>query len=286
MRLKIHHKTIYEYPRSVINSVNEARLCPLTDERQSCLSFRLTTSPRSQPYSYADYFGNIVHYFDIQEPHTRLEIAADAEVVTEDIDGSARLYADLSPYLPLSSEERDRLLDYLSETPLTTIGPQVNALVAAIGEGYLTVSQYVQAAADAVRNALKYEAGITSVTTTAEEALQIGAGVCQDFTHIFLAVCRRLGIPARYVSGYLCLAADRNERQASHAWAEVLLPQQGWVGLDVANGLAVNARYVRVAIGRDYADVPPIRGAYSGPPGTEPVVAVHVYDDPQQSQQQ
>jgi transglutaminase-like putative cysteine protease len=206
--------------------------------------------------------------------------------VTEDIDGSARLYADLSPYVPLASEERDRWLDYLSETPLTAMGPQVAALIAAIGESHLTVSQYVQAAADVVRNALRYESGATSVTTTAAEALQIGAGVCQDFTHIFLAVCRSLGIPARYVSGYLCLAANHDERQASHAWAEALLPQQGWVGLDVANGLAVNARYVRVAVGRDYADVPPIRGAYSGPPGTEPVVAVHVYDDPQQTPQQ
>jgi transglutaminase-like putative cysteine protease len=282
MRLKIHHRTVYEYPRSVVNSVNEARLCPLTDERQSCLSFRLVTSPRSESHSYTDYFGNIVHYFDIQQPHLRLEVAADADVVTEDIDAAARLYSDLSPYEPLTPDQQDQWIDYLSETPLTKVGPLVAELTYAIGEAHLTVSDCVRAAADRVHDALKYEAGVTSVRTAAEDALEFGAGVCQDFTHVFLAVSRRLGIPARYVSGYLCLTAGRDERQASHAWAEVLLPEQGWVGLDVANGRLVNARYVRVAVGRDYSDVPPIRGAYSGPPGTEPVVAVHVYDDQQQ----
>jgi len=145
-----------------------------------------------------------------------------------------------------------------------------------------TVSGLVREVADRVHAALAYRSGMTDVGTAAEEALDLGTGVCQDFAHLYLAVIRQLGVPARYVSGYLSAGQATDEPLATHAWAEVLLPAAGWVGLDIANGRPVDARYAKIAIGRDYADVPPVRGAYSGPRGANLDVAVTVINDQQQ----
>ncbi len=282
MRLKIHHTTVYEYPFPVTNSVNEAWLRPLTDERQSCLSFSLITTPRSEPRPYTDYYGNTVYHFDIPEPHGRLEVLAEADVLTQDTDMMAEIQADASPYRPLSPVEHDRWLDFLTPTPLTKPGEAIPPYAAAIAAGRSTVAGLVLAISDRVHATLRYESGVTDVNTVAEDAFRLQVGVCQDYTHLFLAVCRLLGVPARYVSGYFSTSAAADAVQASHAWPEVLLPAAGWVGLDVTNGRPVDGRYVRVAVGRDYADVPPIRGAYSGPRGSGIDVAVQVLNDQQQ----
>lgn len=286
MRLKIHHTTIYDYPHPVASSVNEVWLRPLTDERQSCLSFSLTTVPRSDPRPYSDYYGNTVYHFDIPAPHSRLEVTADAEVITQDVNTMDVLRSDPSPRQPLSPLDRDRWLDFLAETPLTTAGEGIRAFARSIGEGRSTVAGVVLAVADRVRAVLRYQGGVTNVMTPAEDAYGLQCGVCQDYTHLFLTVCRQLGVPARYVSGYLSTGGGADEVQSSHAWPEALLPVAGWVGFDVTNGCPVDGRYVRVAVGRDYADVPPIRGAFSGRAGTAPDVAVYVVDDQQQQQQQ
>lgn len=292
MHLKIHHVTVFEYPRPATNSINEVWLRPLTDSRQSCLSFSLTSDPRSEPRSYIDYFGNTVYHFDIPQPHTRLEIVARAEVETRAIDLAEVLAADHSPYELLAAVERDRWMDFLVPTALTAVGDAVRELSGSIVTKGRTVSEVVRDLADRVTARVRYQSGVTSVSTTAEDALRLGAGVCQDHTHVFLAACRLLGIPARYVSGYLCTGAGEDEEQASHAWPEALLPRAGWVGLDVANGKLVDEHYVAAAIGREYADVPPVRGAYSGPEGSGLDVAVFVVKEPnrprraQQLQQQ
>ena len=282
MRLKIHHVTVYDYPLPVTNSVNEAWLRPLTDDRQVCLSFSLTTTPRSQPRPYTDYYGNTVYHFDIPEPHSRLEIVADADVMTDDRDLEAALVEDRSPYRPLTPADHDRWLDFLTETPLTATGPATRGFIRAMQLQHETVAGLVREAAERVHAALTYRSGTTDVGTSAEEALDLGIGVCQDFTHLYLAVIRQFGVPARYVSGYLSTGEAADEPLATHAWVEVLLPAAGWVGLDIANGRPVDARYAKIAIGRDYADVPPVRGAYSGPRGTGLDVAVSVINDQQQ----
>jgi transglutaminase-like putative cysteine protease len=284
MRLTIHHETVYDYPYPVTNSINEAWLRPLTDERQSCLSFRLTTRPGSDPRPYEDYFGNTVYHFDIYEQHRKLQILAEAEVLTEPFDAGAALLTDPAPFEPLAQAD-DQWLDFLSSTPLTTPGERIQELGRLLaGEG-TTVASMARALADAVRGSMRYQFGYTTVGTTAEQALSGGAGVCQDYTHIFLSVSHLLGIPARYVSGYLFDGDAAGDVQKTHAWPEVLLPATGWVGLDVTNGNAVDERYVRVAIGRDYADVPPVRGAYSGAAGSGPAVSVFVREEEQQQQQ-
>lgn len=275
MRLTVHHETLYEYPRPVANSVNEAWLRPLTDERQSCLSFRLTTLPFSDPRPYTDYFGNTVYHFDVHEPHSVLRIVADAEVLTEPFDVLAALAADESSYQPLVNAD-DRWLDFLAPTPLTAPDAQIQDFSRDLQRQETTIAEVVRTLAAAVHARIQYEPGRTAVTTTAGEALSESAGVCQDYTHIFLATSRLFGIPARYVSGYLYDEDASGLVQVSHAWPEVLLPATGWVGLDVTNGCPVDERYVRVAIGRDYADIPPVRGAYSGAAGGGPAVAVSV----------
>jgi len=284
MRIRIHHTTTYIYPRPVVNSVNEVWLRPLSDRRQACRSFVLSTSPPSEPRPYTDYFGNTVYHFDVPEPHERLEIVADADVETEEIDGPSLLESDLSPYRPLSLDETDRWLDFLAETPLTAAGTAVRQLATAIRGQQTTVARTLAGVAQQVSDSLRYETGLTGVHTTAEAALALGTGVCQDYTHLFLAISRSLGIPARYVSGYLATDEHGEEVQASHAWPEALLPAAGWIAFDPTNGRLVDGRYVRVAVGRDYADVPPVRGAYSGPSGNGLDVAVYVLNDQQQQQ--
>ncbi|MGI8553051.1 MAG: transglutaminase family protein, partial [Dehalococcoidia bacterium] len=257
-------------------------LRPLTDEHQSCLSFSLTTVPHSEPRPYTDYYGNTVYHFDIPESHARLEIVADADVMTQERDLAQALAADDSPRRPLSQADRDRWLDFLSETPLTAAGNAVRLFSRSIGEGQETWSGLARAIAERIHAALQFRGGVTDVTTTADDALGHGVGVCQDFTHLFLAVSRLHELPARYVSGYLSTGAGAEEIQASHAWAEVLLPRAGWIGFDAANGRLADSRYVRIAIGRDYADVPPVRGAFSGSSGAGVDVAVFVVSDQQQ----
>jgi transglutaminase-like putative cysteine protease len=282
MRLSIHHSTVYQYPHAVVNSVNEVWLRPVSDERQTCLSFSLTTMPASNPRPYTDYFGNTVYHFDVPEQHARLEIIADAEVETVPIDRDALLAGDDAPFEPLSPDEQDLWLDYLVETPLTAAGPAVRRLAIEVSRGQDTTAGVLRALAARVAGALRYEPGTTGVETPAEEALRQGAGVCQDYTHLFLSSCRRLGIPARYVSGYLCTTNGDGERQQSHAWPEALLPRAGWVEFDPTNRRMVDEQYVRVAIGRDYGDVPPVRGAYSGPSADGLDVSVYVVNDQQQ----
>jgi transglutaminase-like putative cysteine protease len=276
MRLIVHHETVYDYPEPVMNSVNEAWLRPLTDERQSCLNFRLNTSPASDPRPYTDYFGNTVYHFDVHEPHSRLRVTADAEVLTEPFDVSAALNMDTSPLESLSVEAGERWLDFLAQTPLTYAGAEVILFARDVAAGQTTVSAFLRSLLAAVHQRVDYHPGATHVGTCAEDALALGSGVCQDHAHVLLAVCRVAGVPARYISGYLHDDGGAPEAQASHAWAEALLPATGWVGLDPANNCFADERYVRVAIGRDYSDVPPVRGAYAGSSGAGPGVSVSV----------
>jgi transglutaminase-like putative cysteine protease len=285
MRLTIHHETVYEYPRPAMNSVNEAWMRPLTDERQTCLSFRIDTRPVSSPRPYTDYFGNTVYHFDIQEQHSRLVVSTSAEVLTDPLDAASAFAGDSSEYQPLSPAD-EHWLDFLTPTPLTQAGGLICDLAKGVSDGLTTVSALLLALSEEIQRRLSYIPESTQVETPAEVALEQGAGVCQDYAHIYIAAARSLGIPARYVSGYLCSETATGVAQATHAWAEGLLPATGWVGVDVANGCFPDDRYVRVAIGRDYGDVPPIRGAFIGAAPADPTVAVSALTIEAQQQQQ
>jgi transglutaminase-like putative cysteine protease len=249
MRLKIEHTTTFTYDQPISEAYTEMCLRPQDGFGQHCLSFSLTTEPHDERLNYTDRFGNDVSHFDVIQPHQKLVVAAKSEVLTPD--HFSQVAANLSPL-----DE----YDYLLGTPYAPLSQEIAEFVASqVAENdplatALAIMGHIHAT-------LQYEKGATDVTTTAEEALKLGRGVCQDFSHLMLAACRGQKIPARYVSGYLY---NNGHTAASHAWVDVYIPGPGWLSFDPTHNRQQTGEYVRVAIGRDYADVPPTRGIFVG----------------------
>jgi transglutaminase-like putative cysteine protease len=267
VELSIHHVTTFDYDGPVRDNINEVRLCPRTDEAQTTLDFRLTTLPASDPRPYQDWFGNLVHTFDIEEPHARLEITATSRVITR----PAEVARDLSlpdRYVPLRLEDADELIDYLQPTARVDFSRPVIDLARRARDAAPVdrLGLLARRLCSALHDRMEYVPGATDVGTVAGDALIAGRGVCQDYTHIMLAALRVLGIPARYTSGYFHPEGAEGEvgEQASHAWVEMWFPSAGWVGVDPTNDRLPDERYIRVAYGRDYGDVSPVRGSYRG----------------------
>lgn len=225
------------------------RLRPLDGNGQHCLSFSLTTEPRDETAGYKDRFGNDVRHFDVIQPHQRLVVAAKSEVLTPD-----QFLAPVEGISPLEE------YDYLAESQFVSLNDEIWTFAAAHAVADNKMENALQLM-NAIFQLLTYEKGTTDVTTTASEVLELKHGVCQDFSHLMLAACRSQQIPARYVSGYLY---NNGHTAASHAWVDVCIPQHGWISLDPTHNCAQTGQYVRVAIGRDYADVPPTRGIFIG----------------------
>ena len=285
-RYRLVHTTEFVYDAPVSESYNEVRLRPLHDERQSCLSFRLTTTPGSRGTAYRDAHGNWVHQFNVLPEHRWLKVEAESVVLAH---GSPESSAD-----PTTLGELDSRRDQLDEEHFdfvapTTYVPHLTALKEIISAAEqacdTTVAGFAQAACEAIHARFRYVKGATHVHSSIEDSLAIGAGVCQDFAHLLLGVLRMRGIPGRYVSGYLVpgngTSLDPRQEdviggQASHAWTEVLLPNGTWVPLDPTLGKSVGLRHIRVAYGRDYGDVAPVRGVYKGRAGQQLSVDVRV----------
>jgi len=249
MRLKIQHTTTFTYDQPISEAYTEMRLKPLDADGQRCLFFRLSTEPQDAVLRYADEFGNDVRHFDFIQPHQKLMVSSVSEVQTPDM-----YIADSSSLSPLDE------FNYLSPTKYAPHSPDLFAFSAShkVDDNPLdTALNFMHV----IYGNLVYEKGATDVTTTADKALSLGRGVCQDFSHIMLAACRMQNIPARYVSGYLY---NNGHTAASHAWVDVLIPGYGWASLDPTHDTQQTAQYVRVAVGRDYADVPPTRGIFKG----------------------
>ena len=285
-RYHLLHATEFRYDGPVSESYNEVRLRPIHDETQSCLSFRLVTNPASRGTSYRDAFGNWVHQFNILPEHHHLKIEAESVVLAHDapVARSGRMkLSELDGHL---EELQEEYLDFLVPTGYVPHVAQLDELIelaSTSGDG--TISGFVQAASDLIHERFKYEKGTTHVNSSIEDSLSLGAGVCQDFAHVLLGVARKRGLPARYVSGYLvpegAASPDAKLQEviggyASHAWAEVYLPDSGWMGLDPTLGKPLGLQHVRVAYGRDYGDVAPVRGVYKGHAGQRLSVDVRV----------
>ena len=285
-RYHLLHATEFRYDSPVSESYNEVRLRPMHDETQSCLSFRLITNPASRGTSYRDSFGNWVHQFNILPEHQYLKIEAESVVLAHDAHTPAADSILLSE-LDLHREElEEAYLDFFSPTAYVPHVAKLDELIATacqMCDG--SVSSFVQAASDLIHGRFEYVKGATHVNSSIEDSLALGAGVCQDFAHLLLGVVRKRGLPARYVSGYLvpenAAAPDAKLQEviggyASHAWAEVYLPGSGWKGLDPTLGKPLGLQHVRVAYGRDYGDVAPVRGVYKGRAGQRLSVDVRV----------
>jgi transglutaminase-like putative cysteine protease len=263
-RLRITHSTGYRYASPVLASFNEVRMTPRDADGQMLLSHQLRVSPRASVQAYTDYWGALVQSFDVHEEHDVLEIVATSlvDVPAGHAEAPGATWDELG-----ASAVRDRWGEYLVPTRLADDATADDLRRAVVDElaGLPTPADAVRGVIAAVRERVRYDDSATGVTTTAAEAWTIGAGVCQDFTHTSLSLLRALGIPARYVSGYLHDAEEAPGRTVvgeSHAWVEVW--DGGWEAFDPTNDRVVGAAHVVVARGRDYDDVPPLKGVYAG----------------------
>lgn len=251
MRLRIEHRTTLTYDEAISEAYTELRLRPSDSGGQSCLSFSLATEPRGAVMHYFDRYGNDVRHFDVLETHTRLNVVAMSTVLTApELRDSSFALSPLDEY------------DFLAPTRYAPHAESMRAFAAphiAPGDAFGTAMRVMQV----IHGEMTYRPGATDVSTSALEVLELRAGVCQDFAHLMLSLCRGADIPARYVSGYL-YGPDHADDAASHAWVDVFVPGRGWISLDPTHNTPQTERYVRLGVGRDYADVPPTRGTYKG----------------------
>ena len=264
MRYTILHRTRYRYPEPVHDSHTILHLQPRTDLAQYCTGCRVEVRPHAPLFAYTDRFGNDVQHFTVPQEHTELEIVARSEVMT--LRGDASAPSSLERALIDADPATDDLYDFLHESPYIAFGPELERLFRAIGAPSPdddAVAWYREAA-KTIHGRFVYDREATSVHTAVDESIALSAGVCQDFAHVLIALCRRAGIPARYVSGYIFSDTDVLGAEASHAWCEAYLGPHGWVGIDPTNDSWVGGGFVRVATGRDYRDVSPVRGTYRG----------------------
>jgi transglutaminase-like putative cysteine protease len=264
VRLEVVHRTRYRYAAPVRDSFNELRVRPVSNARQECESSLLRVLPPVRLRHYLDLHGNHVSFFDLVEPHQSLEIECRSRVSTS----ASELPAEAGFPLARAAEcaRMESCHEFLQESRYVDLPPESWRLALDASAGEDDLWRAALRLMRVVHGELAYCPGSTTVTTRAGEALGERRGVCQDFAHVMIALCRSLAIPTRYVSGYLYNGPRELLRgaQASHAWCEVYVPGTGWCGLDPTNDQPAGERYVKLAIGRDYADVAPVQGRYRG----------------------
>jgi transglutaminase-like putative cysteine protease len=276
-RLGIRHTSAYRYVQDVVASFNEVRITPLTTGGQVTVDARVEVTPPARPFSYWDYWGTLVHAFDVHVPHRELVVVGSSIVETPishaPTDHHAIGWAELD-----DGAVADAYFEYLTPTEVTAADDELDAIGRTLRKEASTPQGALELVSDWVRDALVYERGSTSVSSSATDARMNGRGVCQDFVHLAIALLRSMGIPARYASGYFHPQADAHIGDTvhgeSHAWCEAWTG--GWWPFDPTNAVAVAERHVLVARGRDYGDVPPLKGIFSGTLSTTPVVSVEL----------
>jgi transglutaminase-like putative cysteine protease len=276
-RLRIEHITSVRYAGPVLTSFNEARMTPLTLPTQITLESRVAAGPGVPVWTYNDYWGTFVSVFDLPDQHDDLVIRASATVETEPFPGIPGA-GERPSWRQIGERAEDgRLLEFMLPTPLTTVTDEISGAAAAEISG-LTPDAAAEAISARVREHVTYMPGATGVRTNAQEAWDKGQGVCQDMAQLTVALMRSVGLPARYVSGYLHPKAEAEPGITavgqSHAWVEYWAGE--WTPLDPTSGAAVGERHVVVARGRDYVDVPPFKGIYHGPSAGDMQVTVEV----------
>ena len=279
----LRHVTRFTYDKPVSESLMEVRMQPRSEGAQRCLRFELGIDPRGRVLGYRDYLGNSIHHFDVPGRHGQLTVTARAHV-----------QVDAPPTLPeCLPDQAWAIVDAWTDDgdhwdfrhpsrfavwnePLVDYAVGLGRAAERAHDPLTTVRQVMAA----VHEDFEYVPKSTRVDSPIDEALAARKGVCQDFAHVMIAIVRRLGLPARYVSGYIA-TRELGDRaglvtSATHAWVEVLLPDIGWAGFDPTNNTEAGVRHIRVAIGRDYADVPPTRGVFKGQSASQLAVSVDV----------
>ncbi|WP_029150495.1 transglutaminase family protein [Microbacterium indicum] len=275
-RLRIEHETGFRYPSDVTASYNEVRMTPVTTERQLVMTTSLDIAPHTAVSTYVDYFGTHVAAFEVLTAHDDLTITARSvvEVRPRDLEPVDLTWAELAA----AAAAAVPTVEQIAQTPRTEPHEEVRAIAAGIAAAEANPDRAAQEILRAVAARVRYVPGATDVSTTAADAWAAGEGVCQDITHIALGALRSVGIPARYVSGYLHPQAEpaigETVTGESHAWVEWFAGE--WRGWDPTNAIEICDRHVQVGRGRDYTDVPPLRGVYAGPSGSELGVRVAI----------
>jgi len=260
MKFEILHRTQFSYASPVRESYNEVRLQPLSNEQQAVESFLLKVLPTTRLRHYRDFYSNCVHHFEIPEPHATLTIESRLNVITQPnhhLASDARV-AEIAR-LP-EALHHGRCYDFIQASRYIELSPEAWRLAVDATHGEPDVWQAARRLMQSVHSMLAYEPNSTHVHTHMRETIAQGRGVCQDFAHVLIGLCRSLQIPALYVSGYLATQAA----SATHAWTEVFVPGVGWQGLDPTHNCQPDETYIKIAVGRDYADVAPVTGTYKG----------------------
>lgn len=293
MHLLLTHVTRHRYAGRASRSQNEIRLMPVTDSNQTCWNFAVTTDPPARLFSY-DLPTGRVHHFGIAAPHGTLTVTVEAAVETHTLDPFVRMNLAVDDTARYDGRLRAQYGEWLAPTDRVphddpALSGALDALSAAArarADGP-TTAHFLLALTEVIHREFPYAPGETSVETTLAEVLAQRRGVCQDTAHIQLAACRRAGIPARYVSGYLFTGHGLTSGDRMHAWVECLVPDAYgraasspwiWRGFDPTNNLVAGKSFIKVHHGRDYSEVVPIRGVYAGAPTEELEVDVRVID--------
>ena len=265
MRLSIRHETAYAYATPAKRAIETLRLTPRGHDGQFIVDWRIDVDHDCRLEQTSDAFGNTIHNFTLEGPLDGLVITAEGRVETNDTAG-----------VITGQVERFPPVVFLRDTSLTTSDTAIRDFAREAAGRAGSQVDLMHGIMDAIRGRLNFEIDATDTGTSAIEAFRLGHGVCQDFAHIFIAAVRHLGLPARYVSGYMRRVDGKNDQAAGHAWAEALIDDLGWVGFDPTNGISPTEAYVRLAVGLDYLGAAPIRGVRYGGEGETLSVRVMV----------
>ncbi|HKO79249.1 MAG TPA: transglutaminase family protein, partial [Chitinophagaceae bacterium] len=271
-----------EYDRPVKESVNEIRIYPFSDSGQETLHHQLNITTHPDVYMIQDYWGNRAGMFNLMASHKELVI--ESKLIVRTLGQASVALNNQATLDTLKTEIADKLfLLELSTINEVELKEQINALVGEFYTSNMPVAAIIEKCGDYIFNQFNYIKGITTIETTVEEILEHRSGVCQDFAHVMLEMLRSLGIPSRYVSGYIC--SNKNGMRgegATHAWIEAWIPGNGWVGNDPTNNVWVTNHHVKLAVGRNFNDCSPIKGTFKGPARQSLSVYVSVgYEDGQ-----
>ncbi len=270
MLISIKHKTKYTYEEEAAHTIQSLRLTPRSFPGQNIVNWKISAPNKENALEFLDCYGNMVHTITIAEPHDKVIITAEGTVETADTNGVVSGLNDLAP----SSV-------FLRKTQQTEPSPEIKELATRSVKGDTLATMHELN--HKILEKVEYVKGVTTNKTSASESFELGKGVCQDHTHIFIAAARTLNVPARYITGYLLTEDDNAE--AHHAWAEVYVNNLGWVGFDVSNQLCPTEHYVRLSCALDAGGAAPVRGAYQGGEDETLNVTVEVKQQ-QQSQSQ
>lgn len=275
--LRVSHLTRYHYHDDAWNSYNEARLQPVTDTAQECRIFMLNVTPNASVRDYQDLHGNNLHHFDILQRHTDLSVEAVSLVQTRP-DDRGPVPAKNSPSKLMDTSVKETCFEFLIASHYVSVEAEVwREAVDALPNALQDVWLDAVAIGRHIFQNFKYTPAFTTVNTKPKEVVLSRQGVCQDFAHLMLGMCRSQGIPARYVSGYFYNPNRQpGEVEASHAWVEIFLPDYGWKGFDPTHNRVPDTRYVKLAVGRDYGDIRPVSGEFRGAGTRQMSVEVYI----------